>query len=81
MIAMEGSIAKFFFYFFSGVCWFANKVGGGFDQVIFGLLELHSQVMKVQHVMTTRWCLVEVSGVVVVVVLWGLRAVSTLPGL
>lgn len=58
-----------------------HQVGGGFDQVIFGLLELHSQVMKVQHVMTTRWCLVEVSGVVVVVVLWGLRAVSTLPGL
>ena len=58
-----------------------HQVGGGFGQVIFGLLELHSQVMKVQHVMTTRWCLVEVSGVVVVVVLWGLRAVSTLPGL
>ena len=57
-----------------------HQVGGGFDQVIFGLLELHSQVMKVQHVMTTRWCLVEVSGVVVVV-LWGLRVVSTLPGL
>ena len=25
MIAMEGSIVKFFFYFFSGVCWFATR--------------------------------------------------------